>query len=91
MTETAVAPEAVTSDGHAAWVHVLDLLCELSIVLPMPGFKLGDLLRLQDKSIVDSHWAIGSDVPVRVNGELIAWSEFEVVGENLAVRITELA
>jgi flagellar motor switch/type III secretory pathway protein FliN len=31
------------------------------------------------------------DVPLRVNGNVIGWSEFEVVGDTLAVRLTELA
>jgi hypothetical protein len=28
---------------------------------------------------------------LKVNGELIAWCEFEVLGNKLAVRLTELA
>jgi flagellar motor switch protein FliN/FliY len=31
------------------------------------------------------------DIPLRVNGLLLAWTEFEVVGERLAARITDLA
>jgi hypothetical protein len=32
-----------------------------------------------------------SDVPVRVNGLLIGWTEFEVIEDRLAARITEQA
>ncbi len=31
------------------------------------------------------------DVPVRSGGALLAWAEFEVVNEGLAVRLTRLA
>jgi hypothetical protein len=32
-----------------------------------------------------------SDVPLRVNRLLIGWTEFEVIGDRLAVRITDQA
>ena len=41
--------------------------------------------------IVVSRWTVGQDVPLRVNDELIAWSEFEIAQNRLAVRLTELA
>jgi len=31
-----------------------------------------------------------TDIPLQVNGMLMAWTEFEVVGERLAARITDL-
>jgi flagellar motor switch/type III secretory pathway protein FliN len=41
--------------------------------------------------VVRTNWQAVRDVPLRVNGALIGWSEFEVVGNRLAVRVTELA
>jgi len=69
----------------------MGLSCSLVVEFPLPGFTVGDLLRLQKRSVIDSHWHIGTDVPLRVNGELVAYGEFEVVGSQLAVRVTELA
>jgi flagellar motor switch/type III secretory pathway protein FliN len=34
---------------------------------------------------------VSGDVPLWVNGQVIAWCEFEVVHERLGVRLTELA
>lgn len=82
-------PDSVVE--HGSWAYVQKLPCGLSVDLPLPGFKVGDLLRLQRQSVIDSHWHVGADVPLRLNGELIAYGEFEVVGNRLAVRITELA
>ena len=73
------------------WRPVLRLPCQLTVDLPLPDFKIADLLRLRVGSVVTTSWQAGRDVPLRVNGALIGWSEFEVVGSGLAVRVTELA
>jgi flagellar motor switch protein FliN/FliY len=67
------------------------LLCQLSLDIPVVKFTVGDLLRLDKESIVETACQSTSDIPLRANGLLIAWSEFEVIGNRLAVRITELA
>ena len=93
MAETTVTEtvEAASSAPPDPWAHLLGLPCELSVDLVLRGFKLGDVLQLDARSVINSHWRITADVPLRVNGALIAWTEFEVVGNHLAVRITELA
>ena len=94
MAGTAVAPksESVSLDADSpAWVHVATLPCHLTVDLPVPRFTVGNLASLEKDSIVDSHWNVTQDVPLRVNGKLIALSEFEVLGDKLAVRVTELA
>lgn len=73
------------------WKPVLGLRCELTVELPLPDFKIADLLKLRAGSVVDAHWRVGQDVPLRLNATLIGWSEFDVVVGNLAVRLTELA
>jgi flagellar motor switch/type III secretory pathway protein FliN len=73
------------------WKPVLGLPCELSVDLPLPGFKIADLLQLRAGSVIEAHWRLGRDVPLRLNGTLLGWIEFEVMGNSLAVRLTELA
>jgi flagellar motor switch/type III secretory pathway protein FliN len=73
------------------WKRVLGLPCEFIVDLPVPGFKIADLLKLRTGSVINAHWRVGQDVPLRLNGTLIGWSEFEVIGDSLAVRLTELA
>ncbi|MFZ1130247.1 MAG: FliM/FliN family flagellar motor C-terminal domain-containing protein [Terriglobales bacterium] len=67
------------------------LPCHLSLQIPIVDFTVGDLIRLGKDSIVETGCPSTSDIPVRVNGLLVAWSEFEVIGNRLALRITELA
>jgi flagellar motor switch/type III secretory pathway protein FliN len=79
------------AQSDALWKPVLGLSCELTVDLVMPGFKIADLLKLRKGSIVNAQWRVGRDVPLRLNATQIGWIEFEVVGGNLAVRLTELA
>jgi flagellar motor switch/type III secretory pathway protein FliN len=83
--------EAETTEEDARWKPALGLPCELSVDLPLPDFKISDLLKLRVGSVLDAHLRVGKDVPLRLNGTLMGWIEFEVVGNSLAVRLTELA
>jgi flagellar motor switch protein FliN/FliY len=94
MASPAVAPKpepASRAEDPVAWAHVGHLPCYLTVDLPVPKFTVGNLASLEKDSIVDSRWNVTQDVPLRANGELIALSEFEVLGDKLAVRVTELA
>jgi flagellar motor switch protein FliN/FliY len=85
-------PEAGIAEPLAdRWLRVEPLPCLLTIEISMPDFTVADLVQLERGRIIASRWTVGQDVPLRINGALIAWSEFEVVQNRLAVRLTELA
>ncbi len=67
------------------------LPCTLSVDLPLVRFTIADLLLLTEGSIVETACHQTNDVPLRVNHLLIGWTEFEVIGDRLAVRITDQA
>jgi flagellar motor switch/type III secretory pathway protein FliN len=73
------------------WLRVEALPCVLSIEIPVPNFTVADLIGLASGRLIDTCWTVGEDVPLRINGELIAWSEFEIMNSHVAVRLTELA
>jgi flagellar motor switch/type III secretory pathway protein FliN len=89
--EAAARPAQSESQSDGLWRPVLGLGCELTVDLPMPDFKIADLLKLRKGSLINARWRVGRDVPLCLNATLIGWIEFEVVGGNLAVRLTELA
>jgi flagellar motor switch/type III secretory pathway protein FliN len=91
MKEEATAKALPTLDAKNNWSQVQKLACEFTVDVPFPRFKIADALSLGRQTVLNSLWRVGKDVPLRVNGELIAYGEFEVVGERLAVRLTELA
>jgi flagellar motor switch/type III secretory pathway protein FliN len=65
------------------------LPCTLTLEVSVVHFTIADLLALKEGSIVETACHHTSDVPLRVNQLLIGWTEFEVVEDRLAVRITE--
>jgi flagellar motor switch/type III secretory pathway protein FliN len=67
------------------------LPCTLALDIPVVRFSVRDLLSLANGSIVETAYHQSSDLPLRVNGQLVGWTEFEVVGERLAVRLTDLS
>jgi len=84
-----LAAEAETEDPR--WRPVLGLPCQLTVDLPLPNFKVADFLALQAGSVLGTGCRVAHDIPLRINGTLIAWAEFEGAGSRLAVRLTELA
>lgn len=67
------------------------LPCTLSVDVPVVQFTIADLLWLTRGSIVETACHQTSDVPLRINQLLVGWAEFEVIGDRLAVRITDQA
>ena len=67
------------------------LPCTLALDIPVARFTVASLLTLDKGSIVETAYHQSSDLPLRVNGQLVGWTEFEVVGERLAVRLTDLS
>jgi flagellar motor switch/type III secretory pathway protein FliN len=79
-----------STDEETAWTLVKGLLCQLSVQVNIPHFTVRMLLDLAPGDILDTHYEEASHLPVIVNGQMIAWGEFDVVDETLAVRLTEL-
>lgn len=87
----APAEPAAETPSLERWQQLIWLPCHLYVELSVPRMTVGDILRLQMDSVVETRWQQNADVPIRANGQLIAWAEFEGVDERLAVRVTRLA
>jgi flagellar motor switch/type III secretory pathway protein FliN len=86
------ATEPQKSDAATASLELFGWLpCKLTLEIPVTKFTVADLLRLTKGSIVETSCANTSDIPIRADKILIGWTEFEVIANRLAVRITELA
>jgi flagellar motor switch protein FliN/FliY len=64
---------------------------ELDIGVPVHDFRVRNLLTLEPGVIVGSQWSHGDDLPLRAGQVQLAWTEFEVVINTLAARITRIA
>ncbi len=82
---------ALPPDGADPLDSMLWLPCTLSLEVPVVKFTVGDLLVLAKGQIVETACYKTSDIPLRVNRLLIGWTEFEVIGDRLAARVTEQA
>ena len=64
---------------------------ELDVAVPVREFRVRNLLALAPGQLIESQWENGEDVPLASGEVQLAWSEFEVIDAQLAVRITRLA
>jgi flagellar motor switch/type III secretory pathway protein FliN len=85
------ADQISSQQEEARWRPVLGLPCQLTVDLPLPSFTVADFLGLRPGSVLGTNWRLAHDIPLRINGTLIAWGEFEGAGSRMAVRLTELA
>jgi flagellar motor switch/type III secretory pathway protein FliN len=86
----AAGGQAAPAASADAWEQFGWMPCRLSVEMPATSIRLRDLLLLAPGSVVRTDWPEGSDAPVSVNGQVIGWAEFEVVGDRLAIRFTEM-
>jgi flagellar motor switch/type III secretory pathway protein FliN len=63
---------------------------QLDVTIPVPSFRVQDLLALEKGAVLESRWPHAEDVPVWCGGVQLVWTEFEVVDQKLAVRVTRL-
>ena len=73
------------------WVEMLRVRATLSVEVPVVQLTVRELYCLVAGSVVATGSASGENVPLRAGGRLIAWGEFQVIGDQLALRIAELA
>ena len=92
-TEAALAPS--TSPGVEGVLLINPLVgrlpVEIDVAVPVRGFRVQNLLTLNVGTVVASKWLNGDDLPLATRGAQLAWTEFEVIDQLLAVRITRLA
>ena len=69
---------------------VAHLPVELEVSLPARDFRVRNLLALEPGQVIETHWAHDEDMPLAAGDVQLAWSEFEVVDSQLAMRITRL-
>ncbi len=81
---------AVALSAEDKWRQLSWLPCHLTLDLPVARFSVRDLLQLKVGTVVETCYSRGAEIPLRANGELIGWAEFEPVADHIGVRVTEL-
>lgn len=82
------SPEAQTDILLRAPIARLPV--ELDVAVPVRDFRLRNLLAMEPGQVIESPWIHGDDLPLSAGEVQLAWSEFEVIDTQLAVRVTRL-
>ncbi|MGA2671941.1 MAG: FliM/FliN family flagellar motor C-terminal domain-containing protein [Terracidiphilus sp.] len=82
---------AETEDSIPLSAPVARLPVELDVAVPVPEFRVRTLLALEPGQVIETRWVSGEDLPLASGAVQLAWSEFEVIDAQLAVRVTRLA
>jgi len=64
---------------------------QLDVTVKVQSFRVQDLLTMEAGTVLETVHEHTQDVPVRSGGALLVWAEFEVLDQQLAVRVTRLA
>jgi flagellar motor switch protein FliN/FliY len=64
---------------------------QLDLRVPVPSFRVQNLLSLEKGQIVETVWPHTEDLPLWAGDVQLVWTEFEVVDQKLGVRVTRLA
>ena len=88
----ALAPHAMPlMEEHRAWPMIARLPVMVGVNIPLRGFKVCHLLSLHPGETIASTWPVTEDVPLKVGALRICWGEFEVLDQQMALRLTRLA
>jgi flagellar motor switch protein FliN/FliY len=88
----ALGSEQLESNLPVSFGNPVPLLAvELDVAVPVRDFRVGNLLALERGQVIETQWGPGEDVPLASGQVQLAWSEFEVVDNQLGVRVTRLA
>lgn len=63
---------------------------ELDVAVPVRDFRVRKLVDLEPGQVIETRWEDTGDLPLTAGDVQLAWSEFEVVDRQMAVRITRL-
>ena len=83
-------PPELEVDGKLPLERLAALPVQLDVCVPLPDFRVADLLELAPGQVVASEWPSSDDVPLSCGDVRLVWTEFEVVDQTLAVRVTRL-
>jgi hypothetical protein len=89
--ESAAGQDSGQDSGQDRWDSVALLPTPVMVAVPIPGFRVRNVLALQQGCVLSSNWSGGRDLPLLAGGVRLAWVEFEVSNGDLSARITRFS
>lgn len=90
LTNVSAAARPTMVSRCKSWPAVEWLPMQLNVALPIPRFRVRDLLALDPGQTITTEWPNGDDLPLSIEDVQLAWIEMESVDQDMAVRITRL-
>jgi len=85
------SPHPISGEGEIPRNSAIARLpVELDVAVPVRQFRVHNLLALEPGDLIETQWAHGEDMPLSAGAVQLAWTEFEVIESELAVRVTRL-
>lgn len=78
-------------EEHSLWPVLSKLPVTISAELSLIRFRVRDLLGLADGQVFETASPDSEDVPLKVGDVQLGWTEFEVLDQKIAVRLTRLS
>jgi len=83
-------PQMREIDEHPSWEMLSQLRVLLRAAITLNRFKVRDLLALKEGQVFESLSPDTDDVALLCGQVQLGWSEFEVLDQKMAVRLTRL-
>lgn len=77
-------------EEHSSWETLAHLRMTIRVGVALKYFRVRDLLAIEAGQVFESLSPATEDVPVTIGQVQIGWSEFEVVDQRMALRLTRL-
>lgn len=84
-------PTMANLEDHPAWLTLSQLPVTMTAQIALSRFKVRNLLGLTPGQVFESVSPDTEDVPLWSGGVQLGWTEFEVVDQKIALRLTRLA
>ncbi len=84
------APWMMRIEEHPSWETVSQLRITIRAGVLLNRFRVRDLLSMKEGQVFESVSSATEDVSVRVGQVQLGWSEFEVLEQRMALRLTRL-
>jgi flagellar motor switch protein FliM len=90
MSATSEIPWMMRIETHVAWPVLAELRVVMRTGVLLSRFTVRDLLAIREGQVFESNSSVTDDVPVRIGKVPLGWSEFEVLEQRMALRLTRL-
>ncbi len=93
MSSSPISSSSSSAQPDAAshpFPGLLDVICDVSVVLGTGSVTVRRCLALQRQSVLRLEQSAGEDLQVIVNGVMIAKGEVVIVEDSTAIRVTDI-